>query len=275
MIITDNHMHLYNNLRFEALKQFRRAGGTHVFLVSLLSKCYDVDVRKGEDFRKIFDSHADMVKKANEIVSAYSVLSVHPAEITIIGETEGFERAAEIMKKALDIAGKYIEEGKAVAIKSGRPHYTVQKEVWEKSNDILLHAFEVARDVGCPVQLHTESYTLEGMKEIVKISKEAGIETEKVIKHFSPPKINEFAEIGMSPSVIASGKNVVNAAKQGSRFVLETDYIDDKKRPGSVLGPKTVPKKIRELLNAGYDEDFVFRICKENPEKLYNIEMVE
>jgi len=265
-------MHLYNNLRFEALKQFKRAGGTHVFLVSLLSTCYNVDIRRGEDFREIFDQHIEMVKKANEIVKTYAVLSVHPAEITIIGEKVGYERAAEIMKKALEIAGKYVEEGKAVAIKSGRPHYTVDKKVWRLSNDVLCHAFEVARDVGCAVQLHTESYTLKGMKEIVNISKKARINSEKVIKHFAPPKINEFTEIRMFPSVIASGKNVIEAAKQGSRFMVETDYIDDKKRPGSVLGPKTVPKKIRELLRAGYDEKLVYRICKENPEKIYNIE---
>lgn len=268
-------MHLYNNLRFEALKQFKRAGGTHVFLVSLLSTCYGVEVKCGEDFRKIFDFHIEMVEKANEIVKAYAVLSVHPAEITIIGQREDFKKASEIMKRALDIAGRYVEEGKAVAIKSGRPHYIVDRDVWELSNEVLLHAFEVARDVKCPVQLHTESYTAKGMKEIVKISKKAGIDTEKVIKHFAPPKINEFTEIGMFPSVIALGKNVIEAAEQSSRFMVETDYIDDKKRPGSVLGPKTVPKKIRELLKAGYSEELVYKICKENPERIYGIEMVE
>ena len=50
------------------------------------------------------------------------------------------------------------------------------------------------------------------------------------------------------PSVLASKKNIEAAAKKGTRFMMETDYIDDPRRPGAVLGPKTVPKRTLELL---------------------------
>jgi len=55
--------------------------------------------------------------------------------------------------------------------------------------------------------------------------------------------------------------------------MVETDYIDDKKRPGAVLGPKTVPKKVKELLEHGFDEDFIYKICCENVEKTYGVEI--
>ena len=275
MIITDDHMHLYNHLRLKALEQFKNAGGTHVFLVSLLSKHYNVRPTKGEDFKKIFDAHVSLVNKANKIVRAFAVLGVHPAEITIIGGRLGFKRAAEIMKEALEIAGKYVEEGKAVAIKSGRPHYKVPKDVWELSNEVMMHAFEVAKDVGCAVQLHTESYTFEGIKEIAEMADRVGLKREKVVKHFSPPKIKEFEEVGIFPSVICLNDYALEAAKQGDRFMLETDYIDDKSRPGAVLGPKTVPRKVKELLKHGFDEDFIYKICVENVERVYGVEMVE
>ncbi len=275
MIITDDHMHLYNHLRLKALEQFKNAGGTHVFLVSLLSKHYNVRPTKGEDFKKIFDAHVSLVNKANKIVRAFAVLGVHPAEITIIGGRLGFKRAAEIMKEALEIAGKYVEEGKAVAIKSGRPHYKVPKDVWELSNEVMMHAFEVAKDVGCAVQLHTESYTLEGIKEIAEMADKVGLKREKVVKHFSPPKVKEFEEVGIFPSVICLNDYALEAAKQGSRFMLETDYIDDKSRPGAVLGPKTVPRKVKELLKHGFDEDFIYKICVENVERVYGVEIVE
>ena len=275
MIITDDHMHLYNHLRLKALEQFKNAGGTHVFLVSLLSKHYNVRPTKGEDFKKIFDAHVSLVNKANKIVRAFAVLSVHPAEITIIGGRLGFKRAAEIMKEALEIAGKYVEEGKAVAIKSGRPHYKVPKDVWELSNEVMMHAFEVAKDVGCAVQLHTESYTFEGIKEIAEMADRVGLKREKVVKHFSPPKIKEFEEVGIFPSVICLNDYALEAAKQGDRFMLETDYIDDKSRPGAVLGPKTVPRKVKELLKHGFDEDFIYKICVENVERVYGVEIVE
>mgnify|MGYP000492270241 CR=1 FL=1 len=273
MIITDDHMHLYNHLKLKALEQFKEVGGTHVFLVSLLCHHYDVYPKSGKDFVKVFEQHVKMVEKANKIVKAYAVLSVHPAEITVIGSRLGFERAAEIMKEALEIAGKFIEEGKAVAIKSGRPHYPVSKHVWNLSNDVLKHAFEVAKDVGCVVQLHTERYSRSGMEEIAKIADEVGLKREKVVKHFSPPKVKEFEEIGIYPSVIAGNENVLKAAREGSRFTVETDYIDDRKRPGAVLGPKTVPRKVKELLKHGFDEDFIYKICAENIVKVYGVEL--
>jgi len=274
MIITDDHMHLYNHLRLKALEQFRDAGGTHVFLVNLLCHHYGIRPKNGDDFKEMFERHINLVTNANKIVKAYAVLGVHPAEITVIGDKIGHEKAAEMMKEALEIAGKYVEEGKAVALKSGRPHYPVSKQVWQLSNEVLRHAFEVARDVGCAIQLHTESYTREGMLEIAKMADEVGLKREKVVKHFSPPLIKEFEEIGIFPSVLAGNDNVLKAAEQGDRFTVETDYIDDKKRPGAVLGPKTVPKRVKELIEMGY-EDVAYKICVENVEKVYGVELEE
>ncbi len=273
LIITDNHMHLYNHLRLKALKQFRQAGGTHVFLVSLLSHHYGIHPSGGRDFRVMFDEHIKLVRKANEIVKAYAVLSVHPAEITILSKRWGADRAGEIMKEAIDVAGEYVTQGKAVAIKSGRPHYKVSDHIWKVSNEVMMHSFAVAREADCPVQLHTESYTKEGMEEIARMADRTGIRRDRVIKHFAPARVDEFSETGLFPSVIAMGENAIKAASQGDRFVLETDYIDDRNRPGSVLGPKTVPKKINMLLNSGFDEDFVMRICRDNVEWIYGIEI--
>ena len=274
MIITDDHMHLYNHLKFKALEQFKNAGGTHVFLVNLLSKHYGLKPTKPEDYLEMFKKHISMVEKANKIVRAFAVIGVHPAEITLLGGRMKVQKAAEIMKSAFDLAGKLIEEGKAVALKSGRPHYKVSKEVWDLSNEVMMHAFEVAKDVGCAIQLHTESYTYEGIKEIAEMADKVGLKRYKVVKHFSPPKIKEFEEIGIFPSVICLNDYALEAAKQGSRFMLETDYIDDKDRPGAVLGPKTVPRKVKELLKHGFDEDLIYKICVENVEKVYGVDII-
>ncbi len=271
MIVTDDHMHIYNNLRLKAIEQFKNAGGTHVFLVNLLSKHYGVRIRRAEDFLKIFETHIRLVEKANKIVKAFAVIGIHPAEITILNNFKPRE-AAEIMKRGLEIAGKLVEEGKAVALKSGRPHYNVSKEIWDLSNEVMLHSFEIAKDVGCAVQIHTESYSYDAIKEIAEIADKAGIKRDKVVKHFSPPKIKEFEEIGIFPSVICLDNYAIEAAKQGSRFMLETDYIDDKNRPGAVLGPKTVPRKVRELKDL-FGEDLVYRVCVENVERVYGVEI--
>ncbi len=56
--------------------------------------------------------------------------------------------------------------------------------------------------------------------------------------------------------------------------MMETDYIDDPRRPGAVLGPKTVPKRTRELIEGKIlTEEQVNKIHKENPEKTYGLNL--
>jgi TatD-related deoxyribonuclease len=52
---------------------------------------------------------------------------------------------------------------------------------------------------------------------------------------------------------------------------METDFIDDPDRPGAVLGPKTVPRRVRTLLDEGYD-DAVRRAHVETPRRVYGID---
>ena len=53
---------------------------------------------------------------------------------------------------------------------------------------------------------------------------------------------------------------------------METDYIDDLRRPGAVLGPKTVPSLSKNLLACGVmSDDQAYEIHVQNPEKTYNI----
>jgi TatD-related deoxyribonuclease len=44
------------------------------------------------------------------------------------------------------------------------------------------------------------------------------------------------------------------AESDGVGFLMETDFVDDPDRPGAVLGPKTVPRRVGWLREAGYDE---------------------
>ena len=159
-----------------------------------------------------------------------------------------------------------------MGLKSGRPHYEVEPKLWDASNDIMRFSFELAKDAGCAVQLHTESATEEGLAEIAGIARDAGLHPEKVIKHFAPPMVKICEKIGIFPSVLASEEAILKALGEGSRFMMETDYIDDLKRPGSVLGPKTVPKRTKQLIPE-WGEDVFWKIHKEIPEKVYGIEI--
>ena len=139
---------------------------------------------------------------------------------------------------------------------------------------------EKAKDLDCPVVLHTETATPKVFKEIALMAKRVGLDLYKVVKHFSPPAIHLEENHGITPSVIsmdlalreAFSKLRSSNAKNG--FMMETDYLDDPKRPGSVLGPRTVPRKTYSLYESGFiDEDMVYKVHKETPEKVYGIEV--
>jgi TatD-related deoxyribonuclease len=61
------------------------------------------------------------------------------------------------------------------------------------------------------------------------------------------------------------------AAESGAPFLMETDFVDDPDRPGAVMGPKTVPRRVRMLLDEGYD-DAVRRAHVETPADVYGID---
>lgn len=273
--ILDNHMHLNPGGRcLDAVREFVRAGGTHIVLVSLPPWSLGIEINKPEDYRQVFDKVLKIARRAGEAekVKVFVVLGVHPAELTKYYGKIGLPRAVELMKGGLEIACEYVREGKAIGLKSGRPHYEVETKLWDASNDIMRHSFELAKDAGCAVQLHTESAMEEGLLEIAGIARDAGLSPEKVIKHFAPPMIKICENIGIIPSVLAGEDAIQKALGEGARFMMETDYIDDLQRPGSVLGPKTVPKRTKQLIPE-WGEEVFWKIHKENPEKVYGVEI--
>ena len=181
------------------------------------------------------------------------------------------------MKKGMDDAAKLCEEKKCIAVgEIGRPHFPVDEQIMNDSNEILRYGMQKAKDADVPVVLHTESTTPEQCKELVEMGRDVGLPADKIVKHFSPSLIKHEENFGLMPSVLASKRNISESLKKGTRFLTETDYIDDPRRPGAVLGPKTVPKLTKKLLDDGVmNESQAFEIHVENPQKTYNIVLEE
>ncbi len=150
--VTDDHIHIdpVNGRGLEAAKDFFRAGGTHMFLVSKPSWSLGVAPSCGADYAKVFDETIRVAGLVADLgIVVYPVLGVHPAEIGRLTERLSLAEAAAVMKAGLDTAATYVLEGKAVALKSGRPHYDVAPEVLAASNEVLVHALE--RTAECTV----------------------------------------------------------------------------------------------------------------------------
>ncbi|MFC4990158.1 TatD family hydrolase [Saliphagus infecundisoli] len=251
--VLDNHLHLNpdNGRGLAAVDDFRRLGGTHLIVVNKPSWHLGQDVEGGEEFRPVFDRTLDVVAEAADRLpgTAWPVLGVHPGLVTRLVDDRGLspERAGDLMIEGLELAADYVAEGEALGLKSGRPHYDVPEAVWEASNRVMRRAFSLGADLDCAVQLHTEES--EDLTVVAGWAEEAGLPAHRVVKHYASGRL-----AGPTPSVMSEKDWLREAAERGDPFLMETDFVDDPDRPGAVLGPKTVPRRVDWLEAEGHAE---------------------
>jgi TatD-related deoxyribonuclease len=274
--ILDNHLHLQpQGGNVVEMMKFEGAGGTHAILSNLPYK--GIKIKTGNDFRAQYDVTVELAERCNTGtgVKVYAFLGPYPAHLPWLWDGMG-AKAVEVMMEGMDIAAEYVKEGKALGIgEIGRPHFPVSEVIWRHSNDIMKHGMRLAKELDCAVQLHTESAGPEVWRELAGFADEVGLGKEKVVKHYSGAAILPEENFGLFPSVLASRTNIKAAAGKGSRFMMETDFLDDPRRPGAVMAPATVPKRTKAMLEKGvFDEEMVFKIHKEWPETIYGIDIV-
>ena len=151
----------------------------------------------------------------------------------------------------------------------GRPHFEVDDNLWNLSNEVLQESLVRAKEVDASVVLHTESGTPEVMKDLARIADKAHFPKSRVVKHYGG--IGSIKDShGITVSLLASNENIEFASKHNHNHMLETDYLDDPNRPGAVLGPKTVPRKSLKALHGGLiDEEQFFKIHTDLPDFIY------
>lgn len=266
--ITDDHIHIDpdRGIGMKAVREFARSGGTHLFLVTKPSWSYGITPTIPEDFRMVFEKTIALAAECcREGVVAFPVLGVHPAEISRMTGRMSLAEAESLMIGALELAARFVSEGSAVALKSGRPHYDVESAVWDASNRVLYASLESAADCDCAVQLHAESGPC---ADVVEMAQKAGVPVSRVVKHFATP------DTPLHPSFIAKDDCIADAARDGRPFTMESDYMDERDRPGSVLGPRSVPRFTLRHLEAGtFTEEDIWRIHALVPRDVYHVEI--
>jgi TatD-related deoxyribonuclease len=266
--VTDDHIHIdpVNGRGLAAAKDFRNAGGSHIFLVSKPSVSFGITPTSGNDFVPVFEETLRIAEQIRELeISVFPVLGVHPAEISRLSSMMPLGEAVSVMEGGLEKAARFVDAGVAVALKSGRPHYEVSPEIWDASNEVLRFALGLAADADCAVQLHAENGPC---SDVVGMASDAGIRLERVVKHYALP------ETPLMPSMIATNPAIPDMVRENRVFTMESDYMDENSRPGAVIGPKSVPRITRKML---IDEiitiDDAWRIHSENPGTMYGVDI--
>lgn len=266
--ITDDHIHFNPRAGrgVEAAKDFKRAGGTHLFMVALPAYMLGVMPQTGDDYRAAFDETLRVAELVRGVgITVFPILGVHPIELLKYAETIGLAAAEEIVCAGIEVAAEYVAEGRAVAIKSGRPHFPVAPEIAAAAERVLVRALEVSADVGCALQIHAESGPC---ADVVGLAAAAGMDPGRVVKHYATP------DTPLVPSFLAKQDGLAAMARAGRRFTMETDYMDENSRPGAVMGPKSVPRVTRHMLESGaISIEDAWRIHAETPGSVYGVEI--
>ena len=280
--ITDNHFHLNRKgLFLEAARDFERFGGTDLVLVHCPDFISPPISKEGHR-----EAYADTISMAQAVrkevgLGVRVVLGPHPAafahqlENAIQSEdAQGIENAENNYRDSIDTALEFVQEGKAHAIgEVGRPHWPVSERVWNKSNELLLETMHMASQEGITLQLHVEGELQSTYDDLSQMAITSGMDSKKIVRHYAPANIDAEITKGITPSVLI-GKGAIeelmeHIGKSSHGFLLETDYMDDPKRPGAVLGPKTVPKRTKQLLELGIDEEILWKTHQDLPNLLY------
>ncbi len=264
--ILDDHIHIdpRNGRGIDAARDFMQAGGTHICLVTKPSWSYGVYPSRGTDFIPVFQETIQIARQITDIgVTAFPILGVHPAEIGLLSERLGLGMAAEVMKDGLTCAASFVNEGEAVAIKSGRPHYPVDQQTLTASHDILSHALKLGKECGCAVQIHAETGPC---ADVIGMAERVGMDPTRVVKHFGS------LDSPLVSSLMAKNDGIISLARSKRYCTMESDFMDENSRPGAVLGPRSVPRFSKRYLSEGtLSEDDLYHIHEELPERVYGI----
>ena len=250
--VVDHHCHLSpTGEGTRAAVRFREQGGTHLFVTT--QNYTGEPLLDIEAYARQFDITETLARsvQTEAHVQAYVVIAPYPIDLLAAREKLGLERAVELHQAALELAGRRVQEQRAVAIgEVGRPHFAVgDPTLLRASEDLLDFSFGVAKDADCPAIVHCEDLTAEGYVELAQRGRKAGLRPERVIKHYARARYLPAGNAGPTRSYLARRGLVTEVLDDPGPWFLETDYLDDPARPGAVLDLTTVPKRARWIAN--------------------------
>ncbi len=251
--VVDHHCHLSpSGEGVAAAARFRAAGGTHLFLTT---QSYGPTApRTREEYRVQFETTEKLAHEIAERVGVTTFLVVAPYPIDLVAALAELGGAAALAAhlEALDLAGVWVREHRAVALgEVGRAHFPISEEAGRLIEAAFRHALEVARDVDCPVVVHSADLDAAGYRELAGLARAVGVRPERLVKHFARSRVEPDERDGVVPSYLARRELVRDVLSDRGPWFLETDFLDDPRRPGAVLDLTTVPRRATAIAAGG------------------------
>jgi TatD-related deoxyribonuclease len=272
--VVDHHCHLSTSGEgARAAERFRRAGGTHLFLAT---QNYEgklpTDLAAYERQFETTERIAREVRSSCGVV-VYVVVAPYPVDLVGASASLGTATALELHNRALDLAGRWVRERRAVALgEVGWPHFAVPPEVDAAAREVFDHALQVAADVGCPAIVHSPELDDRGWRALEEAAARARLPPWRVVKHYARTRRDPALGPGAVPSYLARRELVGAVLADPGPWFLETDFLDDPARPGAVLDLTTVPRRAAAVARRSPEEaDRLATPFLRSVEKVYGI----
>jgi TatD-related deoxyribonuclease len=247
--VVDHHCHLSpNGEGVAAAQRFRRAGGTHLFLAT--QSYAPGPITRLETYAEQFETTERLAGAIHREtgVSVYVVVAPYPVDLVGAADAIGLAPAQQLHEAALDLAGRWVEEGRAVALgEVGRPHFPLSEELTAASDATFGHALEVARDVGCPAVVHSEDLDADGIRALAHRASAVEFPLHRLVKHYQRSPVPTELRGEVVPSYLARRELCGESLGSQGPWFWETDFLDDPARPGAVLDLETVPRRARAV----------------------------
>jgi TatD-related deoxyribonuclease len=255
--IVDHHCHLSpNGEGVAAARRFRAAGGTHLFLCT--QSYGPAPPRTLDGYREQFEITSQLGAKVRSEtgVVVYIVLAPFPVDLVAHVAELGTVAAESLHTGALELAGRWVRERRAVALgEVGRPHFEVDRGTAEVAAAVFRHSLQVAKEVGCPVVVHSEELDATGFAALAEVARSEGFPPHRVVKHYARSAVAAADRQGVGASYLARRETVDAVLGQAGPWFLETDFLDDPRRPGAVLDLATVPRRATAIARRGPSEE--------------------
>jgi TatD-related deoxyribonuclease len=254
--VVDHHCHLApTGEGVRAAQRFRNAGGTHLFLTT--QSYAKGPIVRLETYREQFETTEALARsiRAETGVVVYVVVAPYPIDLIAASAELGVAAALDLHRHALDLAGQWARDGRAVALgEVGRAHFPVAPEVGAAIDEAFLYALGVARDAGCPAVVHSEELDADGMRDLARLASSVSFPLGKLVKHYQRSVVPVEARSGIVSSFVARRELCAASLHEEGPWFWETDFLDDPARPGAVLDIETVPKRARTVAEKGPDD---------------------
>ncbi len=283
LMISDAHAHI-SNLGIGPqvyARKFKECGGWFIALVSLPPYHYGLSDSLN-DFIKSLSIHTELCR----VIASYGIkvsclVGMHPAYIDRV--VKNYQNKPEKIIKLINGGLNYIlnllKKGYIDGIgEVGRPHYRSIPESFSVNNYVLMNALRISKDYGAVLHLHLEDKGLLSVISINGLCSILGFKNKcKVVFHHASITTSTYARTyGFSSTIVGRYeviKNLIERSGEVANVMLESDYIDDPRRPGVVMYPWQISYEVNKLLNTNPNyADVLSRLLVDNVVKVYGVE---